>query len=60
LSGIVLLALPPGLLAFLSFSNYEYISPLFTTSIGTKMLVVTGVLQLVGAWMINKIVAIKV
>ena len=60
LSGIVLLALPPGLLAFLSYSNYGYISPLFTTSVGTKMLVVTGVLQLLGAWMINQIVAIKV
>ncbi|MGC8642860.1 MAG: type II secretion system F family protein [Isosphaeraceae bacterium] len=60
LSGIVLLALPPGLLAFLSFSNYNYISPLFTTSVGTKMLVITGALQLLGAWMINKIVAIKV
>jgi tight adherence protein B len=60
LSGIVLLALPPGLLAFLSFSNYGYISPLFTTSIGTKMLATTAALQLLGAWMINKIVAIKV
>ena len=60
LSGIVLLALPPCLLAFLSFSNYDYISPLFTTSVGTKMLVATGVLQLLGAWTINKIVAIKV
>lgn len=60
LSGIVLLALPPGLLAFLSMSNYEYISPLFTTSVGTKMLAITAALQLLGAWMINKIVAIKV
>ncbi len=60
LSGIVLLALPPGLLAFLSYSNYGYISPLFTTSVGTKMLVATGGLQLLGAWMIKKIVAIKV
>jgi tight adherence protein B len=60
LSGVVLLALPPGLLAFLSFSNYGYISPLFTTSVGTKMLAITGALQLLGAWMINKIVAIKV
>jgi len=60
LSGIVLLALPPGLLAFLSYSNYGYIRPLFTTSVGTKMLVTTGVLQLLGAWMIHKIVAIKV
>jgi tight adherence protein B len=60
LSGIVLLALPPGLLAFLSFSNPAYISPLFTTSVGTKMLAITGGFQLLGAWMINKIVAIKV
>ncbi len=60
LSGVVLLALPPGLLAFLSFSNYNYISPLFTTTAGTKMLAVTAGLQILGAWMINKIVAIKV
>src|SRR4051812_45397404 len=60
LSGIVLLALPPGLLTFLSFSNYGYVSVLFTTSIGTKMLVITAGLQLLGALMIKKIVAIKV
>ncbi|WP_250846701.1 type II secretion system F family protein [Aquisphaera insulae] len=60
LSGIVLLALPPGLLAFLSFSNFAYISPLFTTSVGTKMLAITAAFQVLGAWMINKIVAIKV
>ena len=47
LSGIVLLALPPGLLAFLSFSNYGYISPLFTTSVGTKMLAITGGFQFI-------------
>ena len=35
-------------------------SVLFTTPIGTKMLVVTAVLQLVGALAIKKIVAIKV
>jgi tight adherence protein B len=60
LSGIVLLALPPGLLTFLSFSNYSYVSVLFTTSTGTKMLAITAALQLLGAWMIKKIVAIKV
>jgi tight adherence protein B len=60
LSGVVLLALPPGLLAFLSFSNYSYISVLFTTPVGNKMLMITAGLQLVGAWMIKKIVAIKV
>ena len=60
LSGVVLLALPPSLLGFLSFSNYGYISVLFTTPVGNKMLLITAVLQLVGAWMIKKIVAIKV
>jgi tight adherence protein B len=60
LSGIVLLALPPGLLGFLSISNYNYVSTLFTTPLGNKMLMITAALQLVGAWMIQKIVAIKV
>lgn len=60
LSGIVLLALPPALLAFLCYTNYEYISAFFTTSIGVKLLCVTAVGQLVGAWVIKKIVAIKV
>jgi tight adherence protein B len=60
LSGIVLLALPPGLLAFLCMSNYEYISVLFTTPVGTKMLMITAGLQVVGALSIKKIVAIKV
>jgi tight adherence protein B len=60
LSGVVLLALPPGLLGFLSMSNYSYISVLFTTPVGNKMLMITAALQFVGAWMIKKIVAIKV
>src|SRR3954452_9040442 len=49
LSGIVLLALPPGLLAFLSVSNYEYIAPLFRTSMGNKLLMITAGMQLLGA-----------
>jgi tight adherence protein B len=60
LSGVVLLALPPGLLAFLCVSNYPYVEVLFTTPIGSKMLAITAVLQLVGALSIKKIVAIKV
>lgn len=60
LSGVVLLALPPGLLAFLSFSNFNYIKPLFTDPVGNKMLLITAGLQFVGAMMIKKIVAIKV
>lgn len=60
LSGIVLLALPPGLLAFLSVSNYGYIEPLFKTPLGNKMLMITAACQIIGAWMIQKIVSIKV
>jgi tight adherence protein B len=60
LSGVVLLALPPGLLAFLSVSNYGYVSVLFNTPVGNKMLIITAFLQLLGALMIKKIVAIKV
>jgi tight adherence protein B len=60
LSGVVLLALPPGLLGFLAVSNYNYVAPLFSTPLGNKMLIVTALLQLLGAAMIRKIVAIKV
>jgi tight adherence protein B len=60
LSGIVLLALPPSLLGFLSMSNYNYVSTLYTTPAGTKMLALTAALQVVGALCIKKIVAIKV
>ncbi|MFO0952865.1 MAG: type II secretion system F family protein [Isosphaeraceae bacterium] len=60
LSGIVLLALPPGLLGFLSVSNYSYVAPLFNSTMGNRLLLITAALQVVGAWMIKKIVAIKV
>ncbi len=60
ISGLVLLALPPLLLAFQSFTNYDYVSVLFSNPIGVKMLAGTAVSQLIGAWVIKKIVAIKV
>jgi len=60
LSGVVLLAMPPGLLTFLAVVNYDYVSVLFTTPTGVKMLSITAALQVVGAWMIKQIVAIKV
>jgi tight adherence protein B len=60
ISGLVLLALPPMLLAFQSFTNYDYVGILFNTPVGVKMLVGTAVMQLIGAWVIKKIVAIKV
>jgi tight adherence protein B len=60
LSGVVLLAMPPALLAFIYMTNPSYVSLLFSTPMGTKMLTVTAALQIVGAVVIKKIVTIKV
>jgi len=60
LSGIVLLSMPPSLLAFCYTTNPEYIGLLFSTPLGVKMLAVAGVLQVVGAIAIKKIITIKV
>jgi tight adherence protein B len=60
LSGLVLLAMPPGLLAFCFASNPDYVGVLFSTPLGVKMLTIAGILQLVGALAIKKIVTIKV
>jgi tight adherence protein B len=60
LSGIVLLAMPPALFAAVYKLNPDYVMLLFTDELGKKMLIGTIVLQLMGAWMIRKIVNIKV
>lgn len=60
LSGAVLLAMPPALLGFTYVLNREYVSLLFSTTMGTKMLAFAGILQLVGAVAIKKIISIKV
>jgi tight adherence protein B len=60
LSGVVLLGMPPAMLVLLYFLNYEYVSVLFKNPIGVKMLSITAAGQVVGAWVIKKIVAIKV
>jgi tight adherence protein B len=60
LSGVVLLGLTPSLLAFLCVINFDYVSELFNTSTGVKLLTGTAIGQLLGAYVIKKIVAIKV
>lgn len=60
LSGTVLLAMPPVLMIVMMFLNYDYIMLLFNTEIGNKMLAVAGFMQLVGAFVIKKIINIKV
>jgi tight adherence protein B len=60
LSGIVLLALPPGLFCMMLFVNREYVMKLFTDPMGQWMLGGAIVMQLAGAWTIKKIIDIKV
>ena len=60
LSGIVLLALPPGLFTMMMFLNREYIMKLFSDPMGQWLLGGAIVMQLTGAFVIKKIIDIKV
>lgn len=60
LSGIVLLALPPILFGVMYKLNPEYVMVLFRDELGKKMLVFAVVMQLIGAYVIRKIINIKV
>ncbi|MBM4090816.1 MAG: type II secretion system F family protein [Planctomycetes bacterium] len=60
LSGIVLLALPPGLFVVMYYLNPEYCRTLFTDPLGHRMLAAAVVMQIVGALVIKKIINIKV
>jgi len=55
LSKRVLIALPFVLLAGLTFLNAEYMSPLFTTTIGNYMLGAASVGMVLGIWMMNRV-----
>ncbi len=55
LSKRVLIVLPFVLLAGLTFLNAEYMSPLFTTTIGNYMLVAASVGMVMGIWMMNRV-----
>lgn len=60
LSGIVLLALPPGLFIMMLVLNKEYVMKLFTDPMGQWMLGGAIVMQLLGALVIKKIIDIRV
>jgi tight adherence protein B len=60
LSAIVLLGLPPGLFVMMWRMNREYAMTLFTDPMGQQMLLSVIVLQLLGAFVIKKIIDIKV
>ncbi len=60
LSGIVLMALPLGLFAAVYTLNQEYVSLLFTDPLGRKMVMGAVFMQIIGAFVIKKIIDIKV
>jgi tight adherence protein B len=60
LSGVVLLALPPGLFVMMLCLNKEYVMKLFTDPMGQWMLGGAIAMQLAGAVVIRKIIDIKV
>ncbi len=60
LSGVILMALPFALFAAVYKLNPDYIMVLFKDPMGTKMLLIATVMQIVGALVIKKIVNIKV
>ena len=60
LSGIVLLALPPGLFTAMLFLNKDYVMKLFTDPMGQWLLGGAIVMQFLGAIVIRKIIDIKV
>lgn len=60
LSGLVLLALPPCLFVVMWRLNPNYCMALFTDPMGHQMLAAAVVMQILGAFVIKKIVNIKV
>jgi len=60
LSGVVLIALPFALFAFMLNTKPDYVETLWTTDLGKKMSAAAIVAQILGALTIRKIVNIKV
>ncbi len=60
ISGVVLMGLPIALFFAVYYLNPDYMMLLFTEELGRKMILGAGVLQILGAFVIKKIVNIKV
>lgn len=56
----ILIALPIVMFIYIYFANYEYVSLLWTEKIGLYMLMGAGILQLIGAYVIKRIVSIEI
>lgn len=60
LSALVLIALPLVMFVYIYFANYEYISMLWTERVGLILLIGGIVSQLIGAYIMKRIVAIEI
>jgi len=60
LSGIILILLPPAIVFFLSILNPQFIGLLVKDSMGLLITCIAGILQILGVYMIIKIVNIDV
>ena len=59
ISGLVLSALPPGLMLVVQFLNPGFLDPLFTTSIGQLLLAVAVVQMIVGSIGLSRMAKFK-
>lgn len=60
LSGWIVGLLPIALVGLIAITNPDYMSPLFTTVVGRLLLAVAVVMNLIGVWLIRRIVSIEV
>ncbi len=60
ISGVVLMGLPIALFFAVYYLNPDYVMLLFTNELGRKMIALAGILQVLGAICIKKIVNIKI
>ncbi len=60
LTGYVIGAMPTGLLVGLMVFMPDYVEPLFEEPLGRGMLIVAGILQIIGVFVIRKIVDIRI
>jgi tight adherence protein B len=60
LSAYILIALPIGVLAFSTMTNYEYVSLLWTTLMGIVMSIAGLISMAIGVWWMSKVVKIEV
>jgi tight adherence protein B len=60
MSAIMISSVPPGVLAVMTFTSYDYVSVLYTTPIGWIMLAVAAIMIVTGLIMIQKLYRIRI